>query len=363
MKYLPAILHAAALIIALCVQTMTTPLAGAWLFFYTCACCIMYTPPKEKDLLWCTALAWLFAVGLSAFILAPVPNGAATMWILAALPMLALSMREENLHSYCVATLIVLTGYALLLIGEMLLHTQYTFYSVAIRSQDRLAASWPLLDPNNAGCIMNFGLIPCFYLGLRNPKWFALVGIFAFALFATASRTACFCGALSCLILVFEFCPVAMAILPVAGFILLIDFPHSIFHDPSLLIRFAIWKISAQLLTIHPLTGLGLGTFWGYYNQLRIESDTYGSYAHNDVLQVAVECGIPIAVVFSVLIVSYLAMTRRCNIASGCVIISVFLHSLMEFQFYLPSLSILAGTAFAYHRINRPRSGESGDDA
>ena len=85
---LPALLSASGLAIALSVQYVASPLAGTWLLLHLAACASMLKDgyPKVKGIVWNCALAWLVALSVSAFVFAPVVNGAAYMWILAAAP-------------------------------------------------------------------------------------------------------------------------------------------------------------------------------------------------------------------------------------------------------------------------------------
>lgn len=351
---MPAILHGIALLIALNVQSMTSPLAGAWLLFHLAGCLWIYTPPKEKNPVWRACLLWLIALGVSTFIMAPVTNGAATMWVMAAAPILALSMRKEYLQDYITATLVVLVIYAVVLIGEMVFTIGYTNYNVLVVGRNHLASAWPLMDPNNAACVMNTALLPCFYMALRKPKWFWLCAVFCVALYATASRTGAAVAVFFAIILLLERFPKLVREWEAAliGIIIAAGVYHKyIQHDPSLAVRMEIWKASAQLVLLHPDVGVGLGSFSTYYNMVRTEHVTAGYFAHNDLLQIFIEMGVLCAFIFGCLMVVVWDKTTRANIASACVILSVFLHSMMEFQFYLPSVSIIVGLALAHHNL------------
>lgn len=343
-------LYVIALTIALCVQTLVSPLAGAWLFFFLAACLCFYRPDSYRNIVWFWCLAWLASIGASTFILAPVSNGAATMWILAAMPLLALcSMKAENLEKCLGYSLIAITLYAFGLCLQLVLHIRFDHFEYASRYIPGAGAfAWPLLDPNNAALVINAAFIPCLYQALRKPKWGFLCVIFVAAMVATASKAGAVVGALMAAVLVWE----KFGLSATPGLLGAIGAGLLIFHAPllaSLRDRLPIWKASLPLLTIHPLTGLGLGTFSYYYRQLRTETYTSGIYAHNDILQFAVEMGIPAAVLFCGLTIAMLLKTSRKNIVSACVFMAVFLQSMVEFQFYLPSISILAGLALAHH--------------
>lgn len=347
---IPALLYAIGLLIALNVQTMNSPLAGAWLLFHAAACLWMYKPEK-KNIVGYSCLAWLITLGISTFIFAPVPNGAATMFTLAAMPSLALSMQREHLRPFLVSTLVVLTLYAVLLIVEIFLPAANTAYVIQVAHRKNSASCWPLLDPNNAAAVINCALIPCFYMMMKDKRWVALVGIFWVALFATASKMGVVCALAGCSILLVRSCrPALPMMIGVWGFVValfLFFWPYASIDD-----RLMLWEASAQLF-LHPLSGLGLGTFHHYYQFVRTDVSTDRFFAHNDILQVALEMGIPAACVF---VYCILAGFRRFGVGSA-VIFAVFLHSMMEFQFYVPIVSMLLGLAFAYQNLTYERRG------
>jgi O-antigen ligase len=120
--------------------------------------------------------------------------------------------------------------------------------------------------------------------------------------------------------------------------------------------RFPIWADSIRLLALHPFTGTGLGTFAVYYATVRTEYVSGGWFAHNDLLQLAIETGIPAAAAFCILWLTVLLTTCRRNFAAAVTMLAVLLQSMVEFQFYLPSVSLLMGVALAYHRLNNKPS-------
>lgn len=357
--HLPAVFFAFSLAIALNVQTYQTPLAGAWLLFHIASCMMMAYCYHDlsKGAVWWSCLAWLCMLGTSAFLLAPVANGAATMWNLASLPILALTMRKEYLKSFLIAALAVVTVYAVGLIIQMLLHVQYTNYNYPIWFRGSPAVAWPLLDPNNAAAIVNMGLIPCFYLAMRDKRWFALVGIFSFALFATASKMGAIAGSVACIILLAHRfrCTISTALIFIFAAVLgVMEAAGNSAFQYSLSTRLMIWKASWPLLFISPIGGLGLGTFPYYYAQVRPPEDTAngGFFAHNDLLQLAIEMGWPAACVFVAMMVVVFVKTTGKNIVAMCAMLAIVMQSMSEFQFYLPSVSLLMGLAMSYHLIS-----------
>lgn len=357
---LPSIFFGISLAIALNVQMMSSPLAGAWALFMAAGCVVMLHKSHDSDrgIVWWACLAWLCILELSTFVFAPIANGAAVMWILAAMPCVALSMRKEYLKSHLIAASIVLTTYAVGLIVQMLLGVHYTNINYFSDWRGLPIVSWPLLDPNNAAAVINMGLIPCFYMALRKPKWWALVGIFVFSLVATASKTGSIVAFFAITAILTE--RFFLNIDCVLIFILAIIYAamewagYWIIHG-AFQYRFLIWADSLPLLLKNPLSGLGLGSFAEYYNQVRTEHQTAGFFAHNDMLQIGIESGIPAALAFLGVFIAVCFTTTHRNIVSAAVIMAIFAHSMMEFQFYLPSITLLMGLALAYHRCNDKR--------
>jgi O-antigen ligase len=363
---IPAGLLFLALLVSLFVQSMTSPLAGAWLVFFLFSCAAMYEPPMHKDGLWKAYLGWIIALFVATFFLRPVGNGAATMWILLAAPMLGLAIDKETLNKCLIAALTVLVVYAAGLILQLVFHVHYTIFEYPLPGREhsflpRMAYAWPLIDPNNAACVLNCGLIPCFYRALRKRLWWGFVALFSFALFLTASKAGCMLAVAACTVLLierFNRLLSAMEVVTVAGVLVIVSFPFwpdSVLTSLSsaLVERFPIWEAAWPLALRNPFTGLGLGSFGFYYSAVRIEHVTGGGFAHNDLLQLAIELGFPLAFVFLALILVVVRATRKSNILSAVVLFTVFAQAMVEFQLYVPPISILVGLALAYHRLNQ----------
>lgn len=103
------------------------------------------------------------------------------------------------------------------------------------------------------------------------------------------------------------------------------------------------------MLEVRPLFGLGLGTFYHYYQVARTEFYTAGWHSHNDMLQIAIEMGFPALAVFMTVFGTALVRTNRANLLPGCILLGILLQSMTEFQFYIPAVSVLAGMALANH--------------
>jgi len=344
---IPALLHAIALAIALSVQYIASPLAGTWLFFHLAGCAVLLIDGYPKrDILWYCSLAWLLAIGDSAFILAPVITASPYMWVLAAAPMMALCLHPKHLKPYIISFGTVIGLFSAGLVVQWLLQVHYTATHV------ESGYAWPLLDPNNAAAVINCALIPAFALGMKKPKYLFLAGFFALALALTQSKAGVAMGILGCTLV----SGMPFLILNVIGFSLVLSTPfwdwqagyNHLLH--SFADRFPIWEASAKLLFVAPWTGLGIGSFSFYYAQVRTETFTAGSFAHNDLLQFAIELGFPLAMAFVVLMFAVLLTTRKHNLVSFAVMLAVFMQAMIEFQFYIPSISLLMGLALAYQR-------------
>lgn len=345
------LLHGTSLVLGLTVQSMTTPLLGAWLFSLLLFCLSSYKPQPPNPV-WIAVLLWLVVLGASTFLISPVPGGASTMWCLAAMPMVALSVRREHMESIFKTAFVIVFLYALALIGQMMLHIRYTNFEYFIPWRDSYAVAWPMIDPNNASMVLNFGLITSFFLALKKPVYWVFTGYFILALIATASRMGALAGAVGCAILLIEHIGVTMTMM--AG--MFVAFPAieilSSAFKTSLPARLEMWKEAYPLLWMRPWGGIGMGMFSFYYKQIRIEQATGGWYLHNDPYQIAIEMGLPALAVFVFLILMVGFTTTRKTLVSASVLLAVLLQSFMEFQYYVPAVSMLAGLALAYHRLH-----------
>jgi O-antigen ligase len=360
---MPVAFHAIALIIGLFVQALASPLAGAWLFFYIFGCVgLVYNHkyPPHHPALWYVSLAWLITLGASTFLISPVFKASATMWILAIMPSLVLCMRREHLKSYFWAFGGIIFVYACGLVFQKFTHMTYSTFDY----DGRIA--WPLIDPNNAAAVVNTALIPCFWLALfRSPRWWWATALFSLAMYATGSKAG-FCAGGLCMLIIavsrfgpgFLLCSIitgAAAVLGVFAYI-----PESdLAMIESFETRTPIWWCAWKILQEHFIRGTGLGTFGLYRIQEGTTVYIPPTYAHNDLLQFAVEMGIPASTVFLTIFVVVACKTRRRNLAPACVLLAVFLQAMVEFQFYLPCISLICGLALAAHML-LPETREKG---
>jgi O-antigen ligase len=122
-------------------------------------------------------------------------------------------------------------------------------------------------------------------------------------------------------------------------------------HDQS---RVSIWQDAQALVRNHPLIGTGLGTFPIAFTAVQTTFlGQFVNHAHNDYLELAVDLGLPAAIILFASIFWTLARTirtflhghgdfERC-VALGCIgsIVAILLHSMTDFNLYIPANAIL----------------------
>ncbi|MFH1646016.1 MAG: O-antigen ligase family protein [Candidatus Omnitrophota bacterium] len=114
--------------------------------------------------------------------------------------------------------------------------------------------------------------------------------------------------------------------------------------EPSFRMRIAIWKGAMRMIREQSLFGVGLGTFrWGFlrFKPSGLINTIY--YAHNDYLHIITECGIIPVIIFigmiSKIIKQSFSNYRNNILLLGCGvgILSISLHSLVDFNFHIPA--------------------------
>lgn len=122
--------------------------------------------------------------------------------------------------------------------------------------------------------------------------------------------------------------------------------------------RLATYKATLRMIADHPWFGTGQGTFGYAFPAYRSSASVWGVWtmAHNTLLEIAAEMGLPIAilvaaawiVIFAVLIRG--AFVRRRGtlvpIAAFSVAMLAVLHSLIDFTLQIPGYSIVAMSLF-----------------
>ena len=126
-------------------------------------------------------------------------------------------------------------------------------------------------------------------------------------------------------------------------------------HDPSS--RLMIWKPAWEMLKTSPWFGIGLGTYYLAWPPYKDPSDTTaGIFVHNDYLQIWIETGLPglllLLLLMGSLVWSVSRITNKSNIEPQtkieivglfCGLLVVALHSFVDFNFYIPSILLVAG--------------------
>lgn len=114
----------------------------------------------------------------------------------------------------------------------------------------------------------------------------------------------------------------------------------------SVAARFDYWRAALETARQHPLLGTGPGTFGVSYQKIKRADAEMARLAHNDYLQQASDAGVLGFVAFLVLVFGSLIVYRPLfdsqNPARFCIwlgLVGLSLHSLVEFNFYIPALA------------------------
>lgn len=338
-------------------QSTGSPFAGAWLPLHLIACALLLRQGSypKLNIFGYAALAWLSWLVLSTFFMRPIAGSGIFFWMLASMPALALCLKRANLPQYVRCFGAVIGLYVIGLIGQLLFSVHYTVLDFEGRR------AWPLIDPNNAAAIINIGLIPSFYFLLRGTLgrlWVEAFVIMALGVFITGSVTGIAVAIGVCgLIAIFYYGALSLLLAVPAALLVLIG---TLAYNPGIIVsrsvslmeRVSMVKAAWQLAWLHPWTGLGLSSFPFYYAQIRTEYMTAGWHCHNDLLQIAIELGVPAALLFTAMLLLFICRTSRHNAVTGYIILAITLQALLEFQFYIPSVSLVMGLVLGYHLIN-----------
>lgn len=118
--------------------------------------------------------------------------------------------------------------------------------------------------------------------------------------------------------------------------------------------RLSIWRDAQTLVRQDPIFGTGLGTFPVAYTAVQTAfPGQFVNHAHNDYLELAIDLGLPAALILFGPILFILARTVRTflfapglferSVALGCAgsIVAILLHSLTDFNLYIPANALL----------------------
>ncbi len=137
--------------------------------------------------------------------------------------------------------------------------------------------------------------------------------------------------------------------------------------------RWAIWQDTLRLIRQHPWVGSGFGTFLVAYPSVQTTFLTMlVDHAHNDYLQFASELGLPTGLLlFGAVLYVLLQTIRRFRIreprferavALGCFggVVAILLHSLTDFNLYMPANALLFAVVLGLTYASSPRGVRSG---
>jgi O-antigen ligase len=121
--------------------------------------------------------------------------------------------------------------------------------------------------------------------------------------------------------------------------------------------RLSIWRDARTLVRQDPIFGTGLGTFPVAYTAVQTTfPGQFVNHAHNDYLELAIDLGLPAALILFAVIFFILARAVRTflfapglferSVALGCAgsIVAILLHSLTDFNLYIPANAVLFST-------------------
>ena len=121
--------------------------------------------------------------------------------------------------------------------------------------------------------------------------------------------------------------------------------------------RLSIWRDARTLVRQDPIFGTGLGTFPVAYTAVQTTfPGQFVNHAHNDYVELAIDLGLPGALILFAAIFFILARAVRTflfapglferSVALGCAgsIVAILLHSLTDFNLYIPANAVLFST-------------------
>jgi O-antigen ligase len=222
-----------------------------------------------------------------------------------------------------------------------------------------------------------------YFLDHMRPPLFALMVAFVIlttALLLSHSRAGVFCTAVGIVAMLAAFAIsqglrsksllAFGGIIFVVGLIVLIISGEAITARMSELIENAgprrqVYRLALEAIAARPLLGTGLGSFEGVFRLLRGEafgpSEPTYDVAHNSYLEMAVEAGLPAALIFYgaltilVLVLLHGARERRRATIYPCaglgVVALLGVHALVDFSLQIPAIGVtfalVAGIAYA----------------
>jgi O-antigen ligase len=133
--------------------------------------------------------------------------------------------------------------------------------------------------------------------------------------------------------------------------------------------RLSIWHDALGLLRRHPWVGTGFGTFPIAFTAVQTTFlGKFVNHAHNDYLEIAIDLGIPAALLLFTSVFAVLARAARraltlaepfeCATALACTgsIAAILVHSLADFNLYIPANALLFSLILGLAMAAPPRS-------
>ena len=136
--------------------------------------------------------------------------------------------------------------------------------------------------------------------------------------------------------------------------------------------RALIWKDTMHLIKAYPVFGCGLGGYESAFEKFNFSMPTFGvDYAHNDYLQLLAELGVIGFVIIAALMLAIITLAARAafrhsefegrclGIACVSAMVAIFVHSIVDFNLYIPANALLlawvSGIAAGLRFSSRPR--------
>jgi O-antigen ligase len=133
--------------------------------------------------------------------------------------------------------------------------------------------------------------------------------------------------------------------------------------------RLSIWRDALGLIQRHPLFGTGLGTFPVAFTSVQTAFlGQFVNHAHNDYVELASDVGVPAALMLFASFVFVLARATQTfrfasgnfdrAVALGCVgsLVAILLHSLTDFNLYMPANALIFSVVLGLAISARPPS-------
>jgi O-antigen ligase len=133
--------------------------------------------------------------------------------------------------------------------------------------------------------------------------------------------------------------------------------------------RLSIWRDALGLIERHPVFGTGLGTFPIAFTSVQTGFlGQFVNHAHNDYVELASDVGVPAALMLFASFVFVLARATQTfrfasgnfdrAVALGCVgsLVAILLHSLTDFNLYMPANALIFSVVLGLAISARPPS-------